>query len=63
MLGFSKRPAAKPTRGEAFEKFKTNIREAIGEAREAGIWPGSLRDYLESHALSLNAQEYERAHR
>jgi hypothetical protein len=59
----SKKPVEKPTRSQALETFKAAIRDAIAEAQQAGIWPGSLRDYLESHALSLNAQEYERAHR
>jgi hypothetical protein len=60
---FSKSKAKPMSRAEALENFKISIRTAIDEARAAGLWPGTLRDYLESHASNLNAQEHERAYR
>jgi hypothetical protein len=41
-------------------KFKVAIADAIAEARQAGVWPAVLGNYLEIHAVNLGAQQARR---
>jgi hypothetical protein len=59
-MGIFSKSKPKPTRAEALEKFKTTIRDAIGEARAAGIWPVTISDHLEIHVANLAMQEMAR---
>jgi hypothetical protein len=55
MLGFLKTKEKKPkNQAEAFAEFQQSIQAAISQARQAGVWPATLGDYLESHVNNLN---------
>jgi hypothetical protein len=57
MFPFNK-PKPKPkNQAEAFELFKESIQAAINQARQAGVWPITLGNYLEAHAVSMGAAQ------
>ena len=61
MLGFGKtKEKAKPNQAETYAQFRTKLDEIIHEARAAGVWPGTLAGYLESHANNLNMAQVRR---
>jgi hypothetical protein len=52
-LFHTKKEKPKLDQAAAFERFKESVREAVYEAKRAGVWDWHLGDFLERYATSL----------